>query len=96
MGNTPVLGCGSYLLNLQCPECLSVVEVAVFLDTRLSVDSYGAKLAGKLQCKPVDHLCGQLRLVTAHGDPAPEAQEDPPPGLFRQPDPRERAAGDMT
>jgi hypothetical protein len=65
----------------------------VVLDTRLTVDSGGSKLSGKLNCKAVDHLCGQLRLVTANGETAPEAEEG---GLFRAPDPRERAAGDMT
>lgn len=94
----PVLGCGTYLLNLQCPECGSVQEVAVFLDTKLTVDASGSRLAAKLNGKPVDHLCGQLRLVTATGETAPEAEEES--GLFVQPervaDARERAAGDMT
>lgn len=90
----PVLGCGTYLLNLQCPECGSVQEVAIVLDTRLTVDLGGSRLAAKLNGKPVDHLCGQLRLVTVNGAPAPETEEGG--GLFRAPDPRERAAGDMT
>lgn len=87
--SVPVLGCGSYLLNLQCPECGSVQEVAVYLDTRLTVDAGGAKLAAKLNGKPVDHLCGQLRLVTVNGAAPPE--EDPE--LFRPPDHAERASG---
>ena len=93
MGTTPVLACGTYLLNLQCPHCQAVQEVAVFLDTQLTEDSTGAKLSGKLRGKPVDHLCGQMRLVTANGEAAPEAVEA---GLFTEPDPRKRAAGDMT
>lgn len=87
---SPVLACGTYLLNLQCPECGAVQEVAVYLDTRLTVDASGARLAAKLNGKPVDHLCGQLRLVTANGQPAPES------GLFQPPEPQPRATGDMT
>jgi len=83
----PVLGCGLYLLNLQCPECGTVQEIAVALDTRLTVDSAGAKLAAKLNGKPVDHLCGQLRLVP------PPAPDEADPELFRTPDHAERAAG---
>jgi hypothetical protein len=90
---TPVIGCGLYHLNLQCPECGVVVEIPVVLDTRLTMDSAGAKLAGKLNGKPIDHVCNQLRLVPAPApDPAPEEQ----PGFFREPDHAERAAGDMT
>lgn len=63
MSSTPVLGCGTYLLNLQCPECQQVQEVAIFLDTRLTVDTGGSRLAAKLNGKPVDHLCGQLRMT---------------------------------
>lgn len=100
MAQTPILACGTYLLNLQCPECRAVVEVAVFLDTRLTVDTGGARLAAKLGGKPVDHLCGQLRLVTANGGKAPENGEpdgdEVQPGFFREPDHAERAAGDMT
>ena len=96
MGQTPVLACGPYLLNLQCPDCGSVQEIAVYLDTRLTVDAGGAKLAAKLNGKPVDHLCGQLRLVTATGQTAPEAEDEDEPGMFEQPDYKKRAAGDMT
>jgi hypothetical protein len=60
---SPVLGCGHYVLNLQCPDCHQVTEVAIYLDTRLTVDSGGARLAAKLGGKPVDHRCNQLRLM---------------------------------
>jgi hypothetical protein len=91
VSRTPVIGCGLYVLNLQCPDCGAVTEIPVVLDTRLTVDSAGAKLSAKLNGKPVDHLCGQLRLVPP-ADPEPDLQ----PGFFREPDHRERAAGDMT
>jgi hypothetical protein len=85
-----VIGCGLYVLNLQCPDCGSVTEIPVVLDTRLTVDSAGAKLSAKLNGKPVDHLCGQLRLV-----PAPTPTPDPDQSqLFRVPDHAERAAGE--
>jgi hypothetical protein len=90
---TPVIACGTYVLNLQCPECGEVTEVPVFLDTRLTVDRGGAKLNGKLNGKPVDHLCGQLRIV-------PPARPDGPvtDPLFGEPggpvDWAKRAAGD--
>jgi hypothetical protein len=67
------LSCGLYLLNLHCPECDAVQEIAIDLDTRLTVDSAGARLAAKLTGKPVAHLCAQLRLT-------PPAE--PAPGLF--------------
>lgn len=101
MSRTPVLGCGLYLLNLQCPDCGVVTEVPVVLDTRLTVDSGGAKLAAKLNAKAVDHMCNQLRLVPA-ADPDvvdpddPDADDLDQGSFFREPDHRERAAGDMT
>lgn len=91
---TPVIGCGLYQLNLQCPDCGVVVEIPVVLDTRLTVDSAGAKLAAKLNGKPVDHICNQLRLVP-HTEPDP-VESEPDPGMFAEPDYRKRAAGDMT
>jgi hypothetical protein len=90
----PVLACGTYVLNLQCPECGCVVEVAIHLDTRLTMDSSGASLAAKLGSKAVDHLCGQLRLITANGKTAPENGEGI--GLFTSPAPVTSQPGDMT
>ena len=90
----PVLACGTYVLNLQCPECGSVVEVAIHLDTRLTMDSSGASLAAKLGSKAVDHLCGQLRLITANGQTAPENGEGI--GLFTSPAPVATIHGDQT
>jgi hypothetical protein len=55
------------VLNLQCPECRVVAEVVIYLDTRLTVDAGGARLAAKLNGKPVDHACGQMRLVAPNG-----------------------------
>lgn len=60
---TPVIGCGLYLLNLVCPDCATVIEVPITLDTRLTMDSSGTQLAAKLRGKAIDHECGQLRLV---------------------------------
>jgi hypothetical protein len=82
MTTTPVLGCGTYILNLQCPECQQIQEVAIFLDTRLTVDQGGSRLAAKLNGKPVDHICGQLRLSATvtpplFGDDAQEIISDP-------------------
>lgn len=91
---TPVLACGQYLLNLQCPDCKAVQEVAVFLDTRLTVDAAGARLAAKLNGKPVDHLCGQLRVTTAQGEPLPDDEDQL--ALIREPDHAERASGEGT
>jgi hypothetical protein len=70
VATVPVIACGSYLLNLQCPDCGLVTEVPVILDTRLTVDSSGARLSAKLGGKAVDHRCAQLRLV-------PPADPDP-------------------
>jgi hypothetical protein len=92
VSTTPVIGCGAYLLNLQCPECGVVLEVCVELDTRLTVDSGGARLAGTLKGKAVDHLCGQLRLVRPA--PATAAVDPAQAELFRDPDWAERAAGE--
>ena len=95
MTRTPVIGCGLYQLNLQCPECGEVQEVAVGLDTRLTVDAGGARLSAKLNGKAQDHLCRQLRLIAPPpADPDPAEAEQP--GMFRAPDIRERRAGDMT
>ena len=89
---TPVIACGLYLLNLQCPDCGGVVEVSIYLDTRRTRDAGGVQLAAKASSKATDHQCGQLRLV-----PAPTPTEDPEQlGFFREPDHQERAAGDMT
>jgi hypothetical protein len=77
------------VLNLQCPECQQVQEVAIFLDTRLTVDQGGSRLAAKLNGKPVDHLCGQLRLPPV----APTIVTDP---LFPEPEREPTSKGDMT
>lgn len=92
---TPVLACGTYLLNLQCPKCSAVMEVAIYLDTRLSVDHVSSSLAAKLGSKPVDHLCGQLRLVTANGELPPENGAADEVALFTPPT-YVPASGDMT
>jgi hypothetical protein len=89
VSRTPVIACGLYVLNLQCPDCQAVTEIPIVLDTRLTVDSSGAKLSAKLNGKPVDHICNQLRLV-------PPAPVDDQMEFFRDPDHAERAAGDMT
>lgn len=97
MSTTPVIGCGLYLLNLQCPEpgCGEVIEVPVVLDTRLTMDSGGSKLSAKLNGKPVDHQCRQLRLVAAAApDPVPADPDQAE--LFRPPDWAERAAGEAS
>lgn len=71
------------------------MEVPVQLDTRLTMDSGGSKLSAKLNGKPVDHLCGQLRLVAVR--PADPVPEDPDQAeLFRAADWAERAAGEGT
>lgn len=59
----PVIACGLYMLNLQCPDCATVIEVPITLDTRLTMDATGSQLAAKLRGKAIDHECGQLRLV---------------------------------
>ena len=91
MSPTPVIACGLYLLNLQCPDCGEVTEVPVYLDTRRTRDAGGVQLAAKASAKAVDHQCGQLRLV-----PAPTPTPDDQLEFFREPDHMERAAGDMT
>lgn len=88
-----ILSCGTYVLELRCPDCGVAQEVAILLDTRLTMDSSGASLAAKLGSKAVDHLCGQLRLVTANGKIAPE---NGGPGLFTPPDPPRTIFGDQT
>jgi hypothetical protein len=69
--DTPPLVCGLYLLTLCCPECGESQPVLLALDTRLTVDGGGARLAAKLNAKPVDHWCRQPAL------PDPPADGDP-------------------
>jgi hypothetical protein len=80
------LTCGTYLLEVKCVECGAGVDMLITLFGRTTIDPTGGTIRPVLSAKPVDHMCGQLRLHTAAGELVPD---DDQPEL----DYRERAAG---
>lgn len=68
----PPLDAGDLHVIVRCPRCGERADVAVHLGGVLKVTEDGSQLRAVMKSKPVDHLCGQLRLDdVVDADPEP-------------------------
>ncbi len=66
MPKRPAVECGFLELLLSCPRCHEKVDAGAHLGAVNNVDENGnGVLKAKLKAKPVDHMCGQIRLTFA-------------------------------
>ena len=47
---------------VRCPRCGERADVTMYLGAVLKVTEDGSQLRAAMKSKPVDHVCGQLRL----------------------------------